>query len=304
MPAKSKDQQRAAGIALQAKRDNKVDELPDGAAKNMAKSMSEKELEKLASTERKGLPKDLPESENREWVGISLAEVFKEEMLGVSTEDDEEEQITTQKSKTERLEDREIGTGKDVEDMWTSTAGGTSPALASHSRGPMSSNTMGARVVESVDVARWQQLAGMLKEAHDKVAKLEAGEKLCPKCNGTGLKDGHGDVDSPMQTPAMCEVCKGKGKLKKESVKESTLKEMSDAQLKRYVRRLAQHGWTWEKVAQQLKDQYGVAPFDIKNLQPEFQDEAGKVKTESNKKSSKVIKTVNENDLSILFDEE
>lgn len=56
MPAKSKSQQKAAGAALSAKRgDTKVDDL-QGASKGMYKSMSEKELEEMAETKRKGLP--------------------------------------------------------------------------------------------------------------------------------------------------------------------------------------------------------------------------------------------------------
>lgn len=56
MPAKSKAQQKAAGAALSAKRgDTKVSDLK-GPAKDMHKSMSEQELEKLAETKRKGLP--------------------------------------------------------------------------------------------------------------------------------------------------------------------------------------------------------------------------------------------------------
>ena len=56
MPAKSKAQQKAAGAALSAKRgDTKKSDL-GGAAKSMEESMSEKELEKMASTKRKGKP--------------------------------------------------------------------------------------------------------------------------------------------------------------------------------------------------------------------------------------------------------
>ena len=56
MPAKSKAQQKAAGAALSAKRgDTKVDDLK-GASKSMYKSMDEKELDKMASTKRKGKP--------------------------------------------------------------------------------------------------------------------------------------------------------------------------------------------------------------------------------------------------------
>jgi hypothetical protein len=56
MPAKSKSQQKAAGAALSAKRgDTKKSELK-GASKSMYESMSEKELDKMASTKRKGKP--------------------------------------------------------------------------------------------------------------------------------------------------------------------------------------------------------------------------------------------------------
>jgi hypothetical protein len=56
MPAKSKAQQKAAGAALAAKRgDAKISELR-GASKSMEKSMSERQLEELAATKRKGKP--------------------------------------------------------------------------------------------------------------------------------------------------------------------------------------------------------------------------------------------------------
>lgn len=56
MPAQSKAQQKAAGAALSAKRgDTKVSEL-QGASKEMYDSMSESELEDMASTEREGKP--------------------------------------------------------------------------------------------------------------------------------------------------------------------------------------------------------------------------------------------------------
>ena len=56
MPAKSKAQQKAAGAALSAKRgDTKKSELK-GASRSMVDSMTEKELEEMASTKRKGKP--------------------------------------------------------------------------------------------------------------------------------------------------------------------------------------------------------------------------------------------------------
>lgn len=56
MPAKSAAQQKAAGAALAAKRgDVKKSELK-GASKSMEKSMTESQLDELASTKRKGKP--------------------------------------------------------------------------------------------------------------------------------------------------------------------------------------------------------------------------------------------------------
>jgi hypothetical protein len=57
MPAKSKAQQKAAGAALSAKRgETPVSEL-QGASREMYDSMTEQELDDLASTRHKGLPR-------------------------------------------------------------------------------------------------------------------------------------------------------------------------------------------------------------------------------------------------------
>lgn len=62
MPAKSKAQQMAAGAALAAKRGEKEKSELKGASKEMVESMTEKELEELASTKRKGKPKHVSKS--------------------------------------------------------------------------------------------------------------------------------------------------------------------------------------------------------------------------------------------------
>lgn len=56
MPAKSQAQQKAAGAALAAKRGEAKKSQLKGASRSMAASMSEKELEDLASTRRTGKP--------------------------------------------------------------------------------------------------------------------------------------------------------------------------------------------------------------------------------------------------------
>lgn len=56
MPAKSKAQQKAAGAALSAKRGDTNKSDLQGAAREMYDSMSEKQLEEFAESERKGKP--------------------------------------------------------------------------------------------------------------------------------------------------------------------------------------------------------------------------------------------------------
>jgi hypothetical protein len=56
MPAKSQAQQKAAGAALAAKRGEIPESKLRGASRQMEKSMTEKELDELASTKRRGKP--------------------------------------------------------------------------------------------------------------------------------------------------------------------------------------------------------------------------------------------------------
>lgn len=63
MPARSIAQQRAAGAALSAKRGEiRADDL-QGSARGMFDSMTEDELEDLASTRHDGLPEHVDEDE-------------------------------------------------------------------------------------------------------------------------------------------------------------------------------------------------------------------------------------------------
>ncbi|MCW6508473.1 DUF3008 family protein [Lichenifustis flavocetrariae] len=61
MPAKSAAQQKAAGAALSAKRGETPRNKLRGASKQMETSMSEKQLDELASTKRKGRPEHAAE---------------------------------------------------------------------------------------------------------------------------------------------------------------------------------------------------------------------------------------------------
>lgn len=56
MPAKSKAQQMAAGVALAAKRGEIPKSELKGASRSMLDSMTEKQLEEFAATKRKGKP--------------------------------------------------------------------------------------------------------------------------------------------------------------------------------------------------------------------------------------------------------
>jgi hypothetical protein len=62
MPAKSAAQQKAAGAALSAKRGDTPTSKLRGASKSMVESMSETELEKMASIKRKGEPEHATKS--------------------------------------------------------------------------------------------------------------------------------------------------------------------------------------------------------------------------------------------------
>jgi len=57
MPAESKSQQQAAGIALAARRGEISIHKLRGASRQMYNSMTTEELEKYAGTKHKGLPK-------------------------------------------------------------------------------------------------------------------------------------------------------------------------------------------------------------------------------------------------------
>jgi hypothetical protein len=56
MPAKSAAQQKSAGAALSAKRGETPKSKLQGASKEMASSMNEKQLEEFARGKRKGKP--------------------------------------------------------------------------------------------------------------------------------------------------------------------------------------------------------------------------------------------------------
>jgi len=62
LPARSASQQKAAGAALAAKRGETPVSKLKGASKSMYESMSEKQLDEFASTERKGKPEHVRKS--------------------------------------------------------------------------------------------------------------------------------------------------------------------------------------------------------------------------------------------------
>ena len=66
MPAASQQQQKIMGLALAYKRGEVPASKVSAKVKELAKSMTEKELEKYASTKHKGLPKRIKESDTNE----------------------------------------------------------------------------------------------------------------------------------------------------------------------------------------------------------------------------------------------
>jgi hypothetical protein len=85
VPALSQQQQKIMGLALSYKRGNTPGSEVSQAVKNLANSMSEKELEKYASTSHKGLPKKVGESkikvsELQQMVQDAVEEVMSERL--------------------------------------------------------------------------------------------------------------------------------------------------------------------------------------------------------------------------------
>ena len=85
MPSLSIKQQKIMGLALSYKRGNTPGSEVSQAVKNLANSMSEKELEKYASTSHKGLPKKVGESkikvsELQQMVQDAVEEVMSERL--------------------------------------------------------------------------------------------------------------------------------------------------------------------------------------------------------------------------------
>lgn len=85
MPALSQQQQKIMGLALSYKRGNTPASEVSQAVKNLANSMSEKELEKYAGTSHKGLPKKVGESkikvsELQQMVQDAVEEVMSERL--------------------------------------------------------------------------------------------------------------------------------------------------------------------------------------------------------------------------------
>jgi hypothetical protein len=66
MPAKSGAQQKAAGAALAAKRGERKASSLKGASRSKYESMSERELDEMASTRRKGKPEHVSSSTEKD----------------------------------------------------------------------------------------------------------------------------------------------------------------------------------------------------------------------------------------------
>ena len=83
MPALSQQQQKLMGLALAYKRGKVSPSDVSKSVKNLAKSMSEKELEKFASVKHKGLPKKVGETKTtmtREEINKLVSDAVREVM--------------------------------------------------------------------------------------------------------------------------------------------------------------------------------------------------------------------------------
>lgn len=110
MPAVSQQQQKIMGLALAYKRGEIPASKVSAQVKQIAKSMTEKELEKYAGTSHKGLPKKvesikIPVSELKKIIKKSVKEVFSPtESVEKVTPKTEEEPLLTPEQKKEFIE--------------------------------------------------------------------------------------------------------------------------------------------------------------------------------------------------------
>lgn len=100
MPATSQQQQKIMGLALAYKRGKVPASKVSDEVKNIAKSMSEKELEKYAGTSHKGLPKKVGENtikELKKMVAKAVTEVIKE---GITEKEPKDPILTPEQKKS------------------------------------------------------------------------------------------------------------------------------------------------------------------------------------------------------------
>lgn len=126
MPAVSKSQQRAAGIALSVKRGDTPESELQGAAKEMYDSMTEKELEDFAETEHKGLP-NKKESVVLSKLFHKVREVVREELNETMTINEAEEvqmsDLDSNQQKTIQSLSKVLDVGKRPEAIFKSIHG-------------------------------------------------------------------------------------------------------------------------------------------------------------------------------------
>jgi hypothetical protein len=99
MPSVSQQQQKIMGLALSYKRGEVPASKVSAKVKELAKSMTMKELEKYASTSHKGLPKQVSESSIKElkrMVAKAVSELLKE---GIDQEQPKEPLLTPEQKK-------------------------------------------------------------------------------------------------------------------------------------------------------------------------------------------------------------
>ena len=99
MPSRSIQQQKIMGLALAYKRGEVPASKVSDQVKKLARSMSEKELEKYAGTKHKGLPKKVSEEklqELRKMVAKAIKEVLKE---GITEKEPKDPILTPEEKK-------------------------------------------------------------------------------------------------------------------------------------------------------------------------------------------------------------
>lgn len=156
MPAKSQQQQKIMGLALAYKRGEVPASEVSDKVKSLAKSMTLKELEKYASTKRKGLPKTVKESSS-----LSTFEQFLRE------KDEDADDVEDVEIDIDDMESDDMMDDEGEEEMFSVSSGS-----------PMTVSAGAPEAHEAESKMMQYQLKNIIEKAEELIQLIEGMERV------------------------------------------------------------------------------------------------------------------------------